>query len=336
VRFAVSQRSGVVMGESSSRAHPRRWAAWLCGVVIVGAGLSGATGGVAAGAAPMTVPGAPKITAATAGLHSVTLSFAKPTVDGGTRITNYRATCKSTNGGVAASHQGFSSPITIIGLTQAKSYLCSVSALNKVGIGPPSAPTNPLVVLPTVPGAPKITKMTPGFHNVSVSFQQTSSGGAPITTYRVTCKDDDGTKSHQAFSSPITIGCVNGAETYTCTVAAENRIGWSQSSPTSAPAISLPVTPGAPKITSVTAGVHSATVAVSEPVNDGGVRITNFRVTCVSSNGGVSGSHQTFNSPITVTGLSSGKTYTCRAFAINKVSTGPASAPSLPVVPLSP
>ena len=322
-----------MLGKSRARTRLHGCAAWLCGLVIVGAGLSGGANGLAAGASTLTAPGTPAVIAVTAGIRSVAIAFTKPANDGGARVSNYRGVCTSGNGGLSGVHQGFSSPVTVAGLTSGKTYTCTVAAINKVGIGPASAPSQPVVTLPTVPGAPTITAMTPGFHNVSVSFKATTTGGAPITNYRVTCKDDEGVRSHQAHNSPITIGCVNGAETYTCTVAAENRIGWSRSSPTSNPAISLPVVPGAPKITSVTAGLRSISVAFAKPVNDGGVRISNYRVTCTSDNGGVTGSHQAFVSPITVAGLGAGKSYTCTVRAINKVAVGPASLPSAVVVP---
>lgn len=324
------------MGKSNSRSRPRGWTAWLCGVVTVGAALTGVTGVASAQTKSLAVPGAPKITSVTAGVRSVSIAFTKPASDGGARISNYRGVCHSGNGGATGIHQGFSSPLTVAGLTAGKTYTCTVAAINKVSIGPTSTPSAPVVSLPTVPAAPTITKLTPGFHNVSVSFEANSTSGAPITNYRVTCRDDEGVRSHQSFSSPITIGCVNGAETYTCTVAAENRIGWGPSSPTSAEAISLPVTPGAPTIASATAGTRSITVAVNKPTNDGGVRITSYRVTCTSSTGGATGTRLAFSSTITVTSLSGGATYTCTARAINKVSVGPPSPPSAPVVPLTP
>ena len=80
------------MGTSRSRRRSHGWTAWLCGVVIVGTGLSGTL----AGAASPTVPSAPTITSVTAGLHSVTVAFA--TSDGGALILSYRVKRTSTNG----------------------------------------------------------------------------------------------------------------------------------------------------------------------------------------------------------------------------------------------
>jgi len=317
------------MGKSNCRPWSRSWAAWLCGVVIVGTTLSGAS----PAAASPTVPGAPIITSATSGLHSVTIAF-RPTSNGGVRISNYRVACTSGNGGVANSHSGFGSPIDVTGLTAGKTYACTVTAKNRIGTSPASPPSLPTVALPTVPAPPTITSMTSGLHKVTVGFKTTSDGGARILNYRVTCTIYYSTRTHQAFTSPITIACAQGAEVYTCSVAAENRFGWSHSSPT-ANGVSLPLIPGAPTITATTAGMSSVTVAFASPANDGGVRILNYRVTCTSTNGGVTNSHQAFASPISVGGLSASKTYTCTVAAINQVASGPTSTPSPPIIPFS-
>jgi hypothetical protein len=324
----------MIMGTSSGRARPRGWTAWLCGVVLVATGIGG-TLNTPAGAGTVTTPGAPKITSVTAGLSSATVAF-KPTSTGGARILNYRVTCTSTNGGSAGSHQGFFSPIRAAGLTSAKRYRCVVAALNRIGFGPPSTPSATFAALPTVPSAPRITSMTPRWHAVTIAFAPTSDGGAPILTYLLTCSVGYGVRSHQGFTSPVTIACVGGGTPYLCTVAAENRVGWGPASPTSSPAVSLPVAPAPPTITSVTVGSYGAAIAFTKPANDGGAAISNYHVTCTSSNGGITVTHDAFASPISVIGLSPTKTYTCTVAAMNQTGVGPQSAPSQPFVAPSP
>ena len=75
--------------------------------------------------------------------------------------------------------------------------------------------------------------------------------------------------------------------------------------------------PGSPTITGVKVGIRSARVSFAPP----------------ASNGGAKGSHEGPKSPITVSGLTAGKTYTCVVQARNKVGLGAASAASDPVVP---
>jgi hypothetical protein len=52
----------------------------------------------------------------------------------------------------------------------------------------------------------------------------------------------------------------------------------------------------------------------------------------VSSDGGLAGSNSGAASPVTVTGLTTGNTYTCRVTATNSRGVGVASAASAPVL----
>jgi len=322
------------MGSSLRGGSGRFAGAWIAAALVAAALVAGAPAGAGAASA-LSVPGAPRVTAVTPGLHSVSVSF-KATSTGGARISSYRATCTSHNAGPTGTHQGFSSPVTVTGLASNQHYTCTVAAINKVGTGPASAPSSAVVTLPTVPGAPVITSMTPGWHAVTIAFKPTTDGGAPISNYSVTCSIGYGSRTHKGFDSPVTIACAQGGEPYHCSVAAENRVGWGHASSTAGPTLSLPVAPGAPKITSATAGHASVSVAFTAPANTGGARISSYRVTCTSSNGGATNSHQGPASPIAVAGLAAGKTYTCTVAAQNQVALGAPSTPSAPVVPLSP
>jgi hypothetical protein len=97
--------------------------------------------------------------------------------------------------------------------------------------------------------------------------------------------------------------------------------------------------PSAPIIGTATAGNGSAMVTFSPPTSDGWSAITGYTVTCIPSNGGIIRSSSGPTSPILVSGLSSGKTYTCSVVATNGVGSGLASSasntviPSLPTVP---
>ena len=310
-----------------------RWgAAWIGTALVAGTLVIGSPAGAASG---LAVPGAPRVTAATAGLHSVTVQF-DATTTGGAPISGYRVTCTSHSGGPTGTHQGFSSPVTVPSLASNQSYTCTVAAINRVGIGPASAPSKAVVTLPTVPGPPVITSMTPGWHAVTITFKPTTDGGARVSNYSVSCSIGYGSRRHNGFSSPVTIACAQGGEPYHCTVAAENRVGWGHASSVAGPTLSLPVAPGPPTITSATAGHASVSVAFAPPTNTGGAHIDSYRVTCTSSNGGATNSHQGPASPIAVAGLSAGKTYTCVVTAHNQVALGAPSAPSAPTIPLSP
>jgi len=91
------------------------------------------------------------------------------------------------------------------------------------------------------------------------------------------------------------------------------------------------VPPGAPTGVTATAGNAQATVSFTAPASSGGAAITSY--TATSSPGGLTATGAA--SPLTVTGLTNGTSYTFTVTASNG-STGPASAASGAVVPSLP
>ncbi len=295
-----------------------------------GAGYDGPTGwgtpdGTAAFTAPpLTKPGAPGTPSATAGNAQAAVSFSPPGSDGGSPITSYTVTATDTtnagNGGQTAS--GAASPITVTGLTNGDSYTFTVTATNAVGTGPPSGASNP-VTPAAVPGAPGTPSATAGNAQAAVSFSPPGSdGGSPITSYTVTATD------------------LTNGDSYTFTVTATNAVGTGPPSGASNPVTpAAPGTvPGAPVISVGTGGNAQATVAFTPPRGDGSNPITSYTVTAIdttnSANGGQTASGAA--SPITVTGLTNGDSYTFTVTATNNVGTGPSSPASNPVIPALP
>ena len=93
-----------------------------------------------------------------------------------------------------------------------------------------------------------------------------------------------------------------------------------------------PILPGAPIIGTAIATAGQATVSFTPPVPDGcSGAIVGYTVT--SNPGGISASSE--GSPIMVTGLTNGTTYTFTVTAINDAGTGPPSDPSNPVTPIT-
>ena len=94
-----------------------------------------------------------------------------------------------------------------------------------------------------------------------------------------------------------------------------------------------PTLPGAPTIGTATAGASSASVDFTAPTNTGTPStITQYRVT--SSPGAITATGA--SSPVTISGLTNGTSYTFTVAATNAAGTGPESASSNAVTPVDP
>ena len=85
--------------------------------------------------------------------------------------------------------------------------------------------------------------------------------------------------------------------------------------------------PDAPTITSITRGLNSVDVAFAAN-GTGSSAITGYTATCASSDGGATQSNTGGTSPITVSTLSNGNSYTCTVAATNAIGTGASSIAS--------
>jgi len=189
---------------------------------------------------------------------------------------------------------------------------------------------------PTTPGQPTNVAITAGNRSVKVTFTApTSNGGSKITGYRAKCTSSDGGKarSHDGAKSPIKVDGLTAGKTYSCTVAARNKVGLGTESGSSNSVVVKPTAPGAPTNVTATAGKHSGKVRFTRPADNGGAKIDHYRVTCTSTNGGVARHKDGDKSPIKVGGLTAGKTYSCTVAAHNKVGFGPPSSSSNTFVP---
>jgi hypothetical protein len=88
------------------------------------------------------VPAPPTVTSTSTTASSLTIFFAAPSDTGGSAVTDYTATCASSNGGSKKSVSGSSSPLVVEGLTQGSQYDCYLSAANAAGPSPWSQPVS--------------------------------------------------------------------------------------------------------------------------------------------------------------------------------------------------
>lgn len=203
-------------------------------------------------------------------------------------------------------------------------YRYRVVAFNAAGDS-----TSNIKATATVAGAPTAVTAVAGNAQATVSFTApASNGGAAITSYTVT--SSPGGKVKTGTTSPLTVVGLTNGTAYTFTVKATNSMG---AGPSSSPSNSVtPATlPGAPTNVTAVAGVGKATVSFTAPASNGGSAITSYTVT--SNPGGKTGTGTT--GPVTVTGLTNGIAYTFTVRATNAVGTGPSSAPSNSVTPVT-
>jgi len=279
-------------------------------------------------ATPAAAPDAPSNVTVAATLTSTTVSFT-PGAANGSPITSYRAQCISTNGGTSGFSIGAASPITVSALTTGRTYTCTVTATNAIGTSPPSAPSSP-VTLSGAPGAPTALTVVPSVTSVRVGFMPGAANGSPITSYRAQCISTNGGTSGFAIAtaSPITVSALTTGRAYSCTVSATNAEG------TSAPSAPVRVTVGAPAAPAILRMIslpNGLAIAVI-PGADNGSSIISYRARCTSSNGGFPGYPLRVASPIIVSELTPGATYTCAVSANNLRGEGPARVSGAVVV----
>ena len=299
---------------------------YTCTVTASNSAGAGPASPASATAIPATVPAGPAQPTIAAGNNEVVVTFVAP-ANNGSAITGYNATC--TDGVTPVSIAGATSPIAVTGLTNGHSYTCTVTATNGAGTGPAS-PASAAATPANVPAAPAQPSVAAGDAQIVVAFNAPAANGSPITGYSATCTDGGAPVTIAGTASPIAVTGLTNGHSYTCTVTAANSAGASPASPASLPVVvGLPSAPPAP---GVAPGDAQITLTFVAPVANGSA-ITNFTATCSSSNGGVTGSSSGPGSPLTVPGLTNGKTYTCALTATNAAGTGPSSPASVGAVP---
>jgi sugar lactone lactonase YvrE len=248
----------------------------------------------------------------------------------------------------AASHGTATASGTSISYTPTAGFFGSDSftytATNGTGTSP-AGTVSITISAPTITISP--TTLASGTYGTPYSQSLLASGGQAPYTFATTPASGSLPAGITLASSGAITGTPTAAGTYTFTVS-----GTDSSTPSPAPFTSASITltigailPGAPIVGTATAGNAQATVTFTPPSSLGGdaiVRHTPFQpelngsgstttYTATSSPGGVTGSST--SSPILVTGLTNGTTYTFTIAATNSAGTGPSSAPTNAVTP---
>ena len=258
---------------------------------------------------PVTVPLTPNGVSAAPRNQSAIVSF----TPNGTNATSF--VVKSTPGNITAT--GSSSPITITGLTNGNSYTFTVKSVNNAGSSSESSASSPVTPI-AAPSAPTSLVATAGNATASIAFAPS----ANAVSYTVTSSPSGITATGTA--SPIVVSGLTNGTSYTFTMTATNGSGRSSSSSASNSVLVNPV-PAAPINVVATRGTKSASVAFTASTY-----AVSYIVTSTPSGLTATGTV----SPIVISGLTTGTSYTFAVKAVNASGTSANSASSGAIVPL--
>lgn len=312
-------------------------------------------------AEPQALPPAPTSIMAVAGDSMATVSFTSTTDsasvvtgDSASVITGYKVKVY-VNGQEQSTLRatGTQSPIIVTGLTNGTTYTFKVVATSGLidsldsEISNAVTPTAPA----TVPSAPTIHSVSPLFGSAIVNFYPaTSNGGSVITGYKV--KVYEAGVEKPALETPTTetipnivnlltvvVPNLTIGQSYTFKVVATNDVGDSEESAESNPPIIptapiiIPTIPSAPTNITALAGNGQASVSFVAPISIGSP-ILGYKVKVLEA-GVENPALQTIGtmSPIIVTGLTNGITYTFKVVASNSVGDSVDSLESNAVTP---
>lgn len=274
---------------------------------------------------PYRSPDPPVIESISVGNGSAVVTF----VDGssnGLILTGYQYSLDASNYmDISAIYQ----TITLTGLTNGSTYTVSLKSVSDVSTSAPSVISAPFMPY-TDPSPPVIGRIITGDQTASVHIVDGSSNGSGTTqAYRYTF---DNTTFFWASSStsPIVIssGLVNN-QGYRIRVATKTSLGMSTYSPQSSPFVPYTL-PGPPTITSINAGNEVASISFTDGSSNGRP-ISKYQYTI----NGVSYPEVTGTSPLSLTGLTNGTSYTVTLKNANLAGYSPASLASNVFMPFT-
>lgn len=166
--------------------------------------------------------------------------------------------------------------------------------------------------VPAAPAAPRVGEVSN--QTLVLSWDAPLPNGAPITGYRLT-RSPGGQTTQCATTTCTVTGLTNGTD-YTFTVAAQNAVGWSKESSSSAKATpdAVPDAPGAPTLVF---GDGQITASWAAP-NNVGTPITQYTVEISPLPSSGRSTQTTAGTSVTFSGLRNGTDYQVRVRAHNR------------------
>ena len=270
-------------------------------------------------------PYPPRAITVAGGNGQATVGWTAPMSAGGSPITSYKLVPYDGTAMLPAlTYPANATSGTVTNLTNGDTFTFKVFATNTVGKGMLSVAT-PTVTIGT-PSAPPTVSATPGNGNAIMGWKApTSANGSAITGYRVTPRTGFFTLASVTFPASARSGAVPGltnGTAYTFTVAALNARGVGATKITPTVRVGSPTAPtgvgGTPG-----PGTGAITVHWSPPTSTNGAAITGYIVTTrYKSNPTATKTVAATPNTVTITGLTSGTSYSFVVNTINARGTG--------------
>jgi len=273
-------------------------------------------------AAPASTPGAPTSLSASAGNHSVSISFSEGS-NGGSSITNYKYSLDGGSTFTAFSPAQTTSPVTITGLTNGVSYTIQLKAVNSSGDGAASAS---ITATPsTVPDAPtNLIASYAGSGAVQITFTPGSDEGSPITSYQYSLDGGSTFTDANTTADPFNVSGLTNGQYYVIEVksvnangagAASSSVGYTAYGPPDAPT----------NITWVDTLNGTISVSFTSGYNEGDA-IINYEYSLDGGNTFTPLNPSYSTSPIPISGLNIRTHYSLGLRAVNAAGSGQSSA----------
>jgi titin len=269
---------------------------------------------------PATIASAPRNISVTPVNGGITATWAVPSYDGGTAITGYIATVRST--GDTCTTNASTRTCTFTSLVNGSTYVVDVVATNNAGNSEAASSSN--VTPRTVPSKPIQVSLTPGAATIRVSWTAPlSDGGSSITSYLATATPGVGVTCTSTGTYCDFLSLTPGTN-YSVTVVAVNAAGTGAASSSIS---SMPFTnPGAPNSVAAVADDGQVLVSWAAPTSNGGSDITGYVATATLSTNVFSCSAPSTATSCLIKGLTNGSKYSIKVSASNGAGAGPESA----------
>ena len=277
---------------------------------------------------PVTVPTVPRNIAASTSSGAALLTWVAPQSNGGAAITSYTVSVSPADAATQTITQGNALTATFTGLTNGRSYLFTVTAINRVG----STGASINVVTAGPPSGPVDLSGFAGVGAATVSWHApTNLNGGSLLSYGVSISPGTTTFTNSPTDLSATFTGLTIGTSYTISVIAKTTGG--QSTPSTI--IIVPVTnPGPPTSVLATIGASgSINLSWVAPTVTGGAAIYSY--TATSNPSGITAtSYNMSTMTLNVPGLTNGQAYTFTVVATNTA--GLSSVPSVATASITP